>query len=275
MVWGEELLFDATKVRANASADSVVPRLREVVDGHLMDLFGPAAAGGPAAADAPGAPDAAREGATEPSRPAADTLTPRHRPAGAEAEPERTGPARARWDLLETCRLDPQRPAVGSYQRLSDQRISTTDPDAVLMASRGQRATVGYHDHYVVDGGKHRIILHALVTPADVMENEPMVDLRRRVMFRWRVRPDRAIGATTYGTAANIQALEDLGILAYVPLGDFDYRTPYFGRDRFTYDEARANTAAPPGTRCAAARPSTPARRWSTGRSGRPATPAR
>ncbi len=28
---------------------------------------------------------------------------------------------------------------------------------------------MGYHDHYVVDGGKARIILHMLVTPADVI----------------------------------------------------------------------------------------------------------
>jgi hypothetical protein len=30
---------------------------------------------------------------------------------------------------------------------------------------------LGYHDHYVVDGGKARVILAALVTPTDVMES--------------------------------------------------------------------------------------------------------
>src|SRR6266568_2412953 len=39
LVWGEELFFDATKVRANAAMGSLVPRLREVVDGHLVELF--------------------------------------------------------------------------------------------------------------------------------------------------------------------------------------------------------------------------------------------
>jgi hypothetical protein len=33
----------------------------------------------------------------------------------------------------------------------------------------GDRVKLGYHDHYVVDGGKARIILAALVTPADVI----------------------------------------------------------------------------------------------------------
>jgi hypothetical protein len=36
---GKELIFDATKVRANAALDSVVPRLKEVVDDHLVELF--------------------------------------------------------------------------------------------------------------------------------------------------------------------------------------------------------------------------------------------
>ena len=40
LIWGKELLVDATKVRANASMDSLVPRLAEVVDDHLVELFG-------------------------------------------------------------------------------------------------------------------------------------------------------------------------------------------------------------------------------------------
>ena len=43
---------------------------------------------------------------------------------------------------------------------------------------------LGYHDHYVVDGVKARIVLAALVTPADVMENVPLRDLIWRVCFR-------------------------------------------------------------------------------------------
>jgi hypothetical protein len=39
LIWGKELLVDATKVPANAADDSIVPRLREVVDDHLVDLF--------------------------------------------------------------------------------------------------------------------------------------------------------------------------------------------------------------------------------------------
>ena len=51
---------------------------------------------------------------------------------------------------------------------------------------QGDRLTLGYHDHYAVDGGRHRIILAALVTPADMMENQAMLDLLWRVRFRWQ-----------------------------------------------------------------------------------------
>jgi hypothetical protein len=36
---------------------------------------------------------------------------------------------------------------------------------------------MGYRTYYVVDGGKERIILQALVTPSEVMDNQPMLDL--------------------------------------------------------------------------------------------------
>jgi Transposase DDE domain len=68
------------------------------------------------------------------------------------------------------------------------------------------------------------------------MENQPMLDQLRRVMFRWRLSPDRAIADTTYGTVENIVALEDMGIRAYFPLPDFDERTEYWGASHFTYD---------------------------------------
>jgi len=40
-----------------------------------------------------------------------------------------------------------------------------------------------------VDGEKARIILAALVTPSEVMENQPVLDLLWRVRFRWKLWP--------------------------------------------------------------------------------------
>jgi len=130
---------------------------------------------------------------------------------------------------------------------VSDQVVSRTDPDAASM-NAGGRVTLGYQDHYVIDGGKHRILLHALALPADVMENQPMLDLLWRVRFRWQLRTKRAVGDTTYGTIENIRALEDAGIRAYVPLPNWD-RTPFYGPSRFTYvpeeDAYRCPAGAP------------------------------
>jgi transposase len=243
LVWGEELFFDATKVRANAAVASVVPRLREVVDGHLVDLFAPEVA--TAAAD-PATVAASTAAADEPPGASAPVPLPFVDRPQVEAG---AGVAPARWDLLEQCRLDPARPAAAGYERKSDWRVSTTDPDAALMKAGGPRAALGYHDHYVVDGGKARIILHALVTPADVMENEPMLDQLRRVLFRWHLSPARVVADTTYGTVENIRAMEDQGIRAYVPLPDFDRRTPYYGGGQFAYDAERDEYCCPHGQR--------------------------
>jgi DDE family transposase len=110
----------------------------------------------------------------------------------------------------------------------------------------GARTTLGYHGHYVVDGGKRRIILAALVTPADVMENVPLRDLPWRVCFRRKIWPQQVTGDTTYGTTENIVALEDAGIRAYVPLPDLGSRRPaFFAQTDFTYDPERDEYRCP------------------------------
>lgn len=40
LIWGREILVDATKVPGNADLDSLVPRRKDVVDDHLVELFG-------------------------------------------------------------------------------------------------------------------------------------------------------------------------------------------------------------------------------------------
>jgi hypothetical protein len=150
------------------------------------------------------------------------------------------------WKLLDEHRLDPARPPRSSYRRTTDFLVRTTDPDATPM-SKGGATRLGYHDHDVVDGGKARIILSAFVTPADVMENQPMLDLLRRVQFRYHLHPQRVIADTTDGTVENIRALEDAGMRASVPLPNFDERTPYDGASTFTDDAAHDVYRCPEG----------------------------
>src|SRR3989440_4790955 len=106
---------------------------------------------------------------------------------------------------------------------------------------------LGYQTHYVVDGGKARIILNALVTPAEVMENQPMLDLIWRTRFRWKLWPRQVTGDSKYGTEENIVALETQHIRAYVPLPDIDLRTAFFSADRFRYEAERDVYLCPAG----------------------------
>src|SRR3712207_6458657 len=115
------------------------------------------------------------------------------------------------------------------------------------MHKKGGGTGIGYHTHYAVDGGKARIILSVLVTPSEVMDNQPMLDLLWHSRFRWRLPLEQVTGDTRYGTSENIGAIEQAGIRAYVPLPDFDKRTPFFGKHSFTYDAAQDQYRCPYG----------------------------
>ena len=112
----------------------------------------------------------------------------------------------------------------------------------------GEKLRLGYHVHYAVDGGKSRVILNALVTPSEVMEQQPMLDLLRRTSFRFRLWPRRVTGDTAYGTLSNIAAVERTGIRAYVNLkehGNPDKR--FFSPSVFAYDEEQDLIRCPGG----------------------------
>jgi transposase len=240
LVWGKELYFDATKVEANAGIPSLVPRFYYEATTHVADLF----------ADEPTEEDE-RPAAVDDDLPEGIVAIP----IGAENLPPASDPP---WRLLEERRLDPKRPSHRGYRRTGDFRVSPTDPDASPMWDWGA-IRLGYHDHYVVDGGKRRIILAALVTPADVMESQAMRDLLWRVCFRREIWPHRVTGDAKYGTIENIVALEDAGIRAYLPLTDFAHRTGLYGQDDFA-SVARPPSATPVRSRPSARRATTAAR---------------
>jgi hypothetical protein len=101
----------------------------------------------------------------------------------------------------------------------------------------GQKeAKLGYQTHYVVDGGKARIILAALVTPYEVSENRPMLDLLWRSCFRWRIWPQHVTADGKYGTAENVSAIEQANVRAFVALHQSGGRPNIFGKEDFAYD---------------------------------------
>jgi hypothetical protein len=225
LVWGRELYFDATKIEANAGVPSLIQRFYYEATTHVADLF----------------EDEVDEAAprVEPDLPPGIVQLPMD-PENVPAEGD------APWRLLEERRLDLNRPSHRGYRRTSDFRVSPTDPDASPMWDWGA-IRLGYHDHYVVDGGKRRIILAALVTSADVMESQAMRDLLWRVCFRRKIWPHHVTGDAKYGTTENILAIEDAGIRAYLPLTDFEHRSSFYGRDAFTYEADKDRYRCPEG----------------------------
>src|SRR5918997_6721050 len=218
LVWGEELFFDATKVEAIASMESRVPRFS--VESHLGGLFGDEGAAGTEAEDEAPVPSAEAD---------LDAL-----PTASDRGLRAKNAEREDWISREG---KPDRTIVrNGYRRRSDYELSPTDPDASLMQHKKGATRMGYHAHYVVDGGKARVILQALVTPADVTENQPMLDLLWRTVFRWGVRVRRVTGDAKYGTKEIVAAVEKGGGRAHVSMADFEKKSPYIGASRFVYE---------------------------------------
>jgi transposase len=256
LVWGRELYFDATQVQADAALDSLTPRFAvearaarearqatqaehttQAVEAHLAALFSDTDP-----QQAPAAVAAANE-AGSPSSPEPISLAVAL-PGALREELEAANAARHDW-IAQQGRQ--QREVHGSYKRTADFRISATDPDATPLRLKGGGTHLGYQTHYVVDGGKQRIILGVLVAPGEVMENQPMLDLLWHVRFRGKLRVRQVTGDTTYGTLENIQAIEEMGIRAYVPLPDWERQRPYFGPGQFAYDAERDVYVCPQG----------------------------
>ncbi len=126
--------------------------------------------------------------------------------------------------------------------------VNRTDPDACLIGQLRGTARMGYKVHYVVDGGKARVILTALVTKADVKDNQPMLDLIWHTVFRWSLRPHHVTGDSVYGTIPNLKAIEDAGIRAYMPAIDYTWgERTLFRKDDFAYDAKRDVYRCPAG----------------------------
>ena len=238
LIWGKELYVDATGVDANASLDSLTTRFafeaREALHQHLQELF--------QQEDDPQTTEAGLSPIEADQHPIALPT------ALSEEEQEALLTQQATRHDWYAKGGEQQREVRGLYQRRSDQRVSTTDPDATPMRHGGGPLHLGYQTHYVVDGGKQRIILAALVTPAEVMENQPMLDLLWHVRFRWRLRPRQITGDTKYGTLENIKAIEDAGMRAYIPLFNRENEHgAYYGSSRFMYDAVHDVSICPAG----------------------------
>jgi transposase len=227
LVWGRELYIDSTEVEANASLASLQPRF--AVEAHLSRLFN----------EEPTGSDDDRDG-----EPALISL-PIVLTDGDRAELAERAAERHDW-IGKMGRPDRTRTS-GPYRRTADFRISTSDPDTSPTRSNGIGARLSYRDHYVVDGGKARIILTVLVTPAEVQDNQPATDLLWRTRFRWKIHPHQITGDSKYGTTENVVAIEGQRIRAFVPLSAVGHRTGLFRDTDFVYDATADQYRCPAG----------------------------
>ena len=235
LVWGRELYIDATDVAANASVDSLQPRF--AVEAHLARLFVEERAGEDGGDDDRG-DHRDQHGGEDGPLPLPGVVT-------GEARAELADCAANRHDWIgEMGRPDRTRTS-GSYRRAADYRASATDPDASPLRPSGSGVRLGYHDRYVVDGGTARIILTALVTPAEVQDNQPAVDLLWRTRFRRKLHPRQVTGDSKYGTVENIVSIERARIHAYGPLSEVGRRPGPFRDTDFVYDPAADSYRCP------------------------------
>jgi len=204
-VWGKELYIDSTKTLANASPASMAPRF--AAEAHLESLVD--------------CKD--QESEDQPEQGGDPGTVPVSLPtAHSEDASERLTEANSqRHDWIAEAGRQNRAVGLRDYQRIADRQASRTDPDASLMRSAEAGSHPGYQVHYVVDGGKARIIRTVLVAPYEVMENLPMRDLICHTCFRWKVVPLQVTGDAKYGTIENIVALEDMGIRGYLALPDY------------------------------------------------------
>jgi transposase len=229
LVWGEELFIDATKVEANASIDST--RSRSLVEGRLEEHLA-----GAFPEDTPFAQEEDLPGAV-----VAGFVGPE---VDERRELTRQNALRHRW--IENNGRQERESLRWGYRRMADLRVSTTDPDASPMHQKGA-SKLGYLTHYLVDGGKARVILDVLVTPAEVTENLPMQEMLFRSRFRWGLGPRSVTGDAAYGTRENITAVEEAGIRAYTALADQQRRTALFTIEDFVYDAQKDLYTCPSG----------------------------
>jgi transposase len=235
LVWGRELYFDGTKVAANAGKESVKPRF--AVEAHLGGLFGK---------DVEEPVEEAEQQKVQDEPTGSDVPVQLPVSLSPAAYKELAQHNEERHDWIEEEGAQDRRVKGRNYQRIADYQVSATDPDATIMRSKGG-VDLGYHTHYVVDGGRARIIVAALVTPSEVMDNQPMLDLLWRTRFRWKLWPRHVTGDKKYGTEENLVAIEHQGIHAYIPIPDVDHRTEFFNIQDFTYDAERDVYVCPAG----------------------------
>lgn len=130
--------------------------------------------------------------------------------------------------------------------RKTKKRLSRTDPEAGHLKRPGKPEGPHYLSHQAVDT-EHGVILGVTVTPGDVHDSTPYLDLMEHV-HKHIVPIQTATADAAYDVPLAHRALHDLGIHFFVrPQKPYDCTKAELKRDDFPFDEAQNAYLCPQG----------------------------
>ena len=158
----------------------------------------------------------------------------------------------------EEAKLDDVEPEEGAtIERTTDRphrTVSKTDPDAVIMRKRGQGvARPRYKSHRAIDD-RYGVITAVITTPADINENEKMVELIEQHEAHSGAKVGVVVGDAQYGTNDNFAECQRRGIRSHVANLKATYKNDaptrgIFTEEQFQYDAASDSYICPAGQR--------------------------
>jgi transposase len=101
------------------------------------------------------------------------------------------------------------------YEQVNDRVMSTTDPDASVIARKGEHARPRYHHHRAVDD-VWGVITAVETTPGGIAENRKMMDLINQAEANTHRKVETAIADRKYGTADNYIACQNREIETHI-----------------------------------------------------------
>jgi transposase len=127
------------------------------------------------------------------------------------------------------------------------EKISTTDPDAILTTKGGGTAMMAYYDNYLVDTAS-RVIVEVEATPA--LSRQEMVAACRMIerVEKLGLRPESLGADKAYGSGEFLAWLLARGVQPNIPVLDRRHQTGgRFTRDQFHYEPAEDVWYCPEG----------------------------
>jgi transposase len=127
------------------------------------------------------------------------------------------------------------------------EKVSTTDPDAILTTKGGGTAVMAYYNNYLINTAS-RVILEVEATPA--LSRQEMVVARRMIerVQKFGLRPESLGADKAYGSGEFLAWLLARGVQPHIPVIDRRHQTGgHFTRDQFRYEPAEDVYYCPEG----------------------------